>query len=55
MDRMSRVAEDFRLTTNMEVVGVALCEFAEAAWEALVHLNTSPKPSLAKVVRDVVQ
>ena len=55
MDRMFRVAEDFRLTTAMEVVDVALHKFAEAVWEALLHLNMSPKPSLAKVVPEVVQ
>ena len=55
VDRLFRVAEDFALVSALDVISLALCEFAEAAWEALPHLNTSPKPSLAAVVPKVVQ
>ena len=55
VDRLFRVAEDFALVSALDVICLALCEFAEAAWEALLHLNTSPKPSLAAVVPEVVQ
>ena len=55
VDRIFRVAEDFALVSALDVICLALCEFAEAAWEALLHLNTSPKPSLAAVVPEVVQ
>ena len=55
VDRLFRVAEDFALVSALDVICLALCEFAEAAWEALLHLNTSPKPSLAAVVPKVVQ
>ena len=49
------VAVDFWFNTAMDAVGVVLRKFAEAAWGALLHFNTSPKPSLAKVVREVVR
>ena len=55
VDRVFRVAEDFALGSALDVICLALCEFAEPAWEALLHLNTSPKPSLAAVVPEVVQ
>ena len=52
--RIFRVAEDSALVSALDVICLALSEFAEAAWEALLHLNT-PKPSLAAVVPEVVQ
>ena len=55
VDRLFRVAEDFALVSALDVICLALCEFAEAAWEALLHLNTLPKPSLAAVVPEGVQ
>ena len=55
LDMVFRVAEDFALGSALDVICLALCEFAEPAWEALLHLNTSPKPSLAAVVPEVVQ
>ena len=55
VDRVFRVAEDFALGSALDVICLALCEFAEPAREALLHLNTSPKPSLAAVVPEVVQ
>ena len=55
VDRVFRVAEDFALVSALDVICLALCEFAEAAWEALLHLNTLPKPSLVAVVPEVVQ
>ena len=55
VDRLFRVAEDFALVSALDVICLAMCEFAEAAWEALLYLNTSPKPSLAAVVPEVVQ
>ena len=55
VDRVFRVAEDFALGSALDVICLALCESAEPAWEALLHLNTSPKPSLAAVVPEVVQ
>ena len=55
VDRVFRVAEDFALGSAVDVICLALCEFAESAWKALLHLNTSPKPSLAAVVPEVVQ
>ena len=55
VDRVFWVAEDFALGSALDVIFLALCEFAEPAWEALLHLNTSPKPSLAAVVPEVVQ
>ena len=54
VDRLFRVAEDFALVSALDVICLALCEFAETAWEALLHLNTLPKPSLAAVVPEVV-
>ena len=53
VDRLFRVAADFALVSALDLICLALCEFAEAAWEALLHLNTSPKPSLAVVVPEV--
>ena len=55
VDRVFRVAEDFALGCALDVICLALCEFAEPAWEALLHLNPAPKPSLAAVVPEVVQ
>ena len=49
------MAEDFALGSALDVICLALCEFAEPAWEVLLNLNASPKPSLAAVVPEVVE